>query len=81
MATSLDLWKVDSGIDSLRARAESMRTIAMRIPTRRVLEGGGFEVRRPAAMGAEMSPFLLLDEMGPTEWGPGEAIGAPSHQT
>ncbi|MDP6011705.1 MAG: pirin family protein, partial [Candidatus Poseidoniaceae archaeon] len=56
-----------------------MRTIAMRIPTRRVLEGGGFEVRRPAAMGVEMSPFLLLDEMGPTNWGPGEAIGAPSH--
>ena len=56
-----------------------MRTIAMRIPTRRVFEGGGFEVRRPAAMGTEMSPFLLLDEMGPTEWGPGEAIGAPSH--
>ena len=26
-----------------------------------------------------MSPFLLLDEMGPTTWGPGEAIGAPSH--
>jgi len=56
-----------------------MRSIAMRIPTRRVLEGGGFEVRRPAGMGAEMSPFLLLDEMGPTTWGPGEAIGAPSH--
>ena len=56
-----------------------MRSIAMRIPTRRVLEGGGFEVRRPAAMGAEMSPFLLLDEMGPTDWGPGKAIGAPSH--
>ena len=56
-----------------------MRSIAMKIPTRRVLEGGGFEVRRPAVMGAEMSPFLLLDEMGPTTWGPGEAIGAPSH--
>ena len=56
-----------------------MRSIAMRIPTRRVLEGGGFEVRRPAVMGVEMSPFLLLDEMGPTTWGPGEAIGAPSH--
>ena len=70
---------MDSGIDSLNSAAESMRTIAMRIPTRRVLEGGGFEVRRPAAMGVEMSPFLLLDEMGPTNWGPGEAIGAPSH--
>ncbi|HJN55452.1 MAG TPA: pirin family protein, partial [Candidatus Poseidoniales archaeon] len=51
----------------------------MTIPTHRVLEGGGFPVRRPAAMGQEMSPFLLLDEMGPVEWGPNEAIGAPAH--
>tara|TARA_B100001146_G_scaffold115333_1_gene101632 strand:- start:521 stop:1261 length:741 start_codon:yes stop_codon:yes gene_type:complete len=26
-----------------------------------------------------MSPFLLLDEMGPADYGPGEAIGAPWH--
>ena len=24
-------------------------------------------------------PFLLLDHLGPTEWGPREAIGAPDH--
>ena len=30
-------------------------------------------------MGALMSPFLLLDEMGPVNYGPKEAIGAPSH--
>ena len=36
-------------------------------------------MRRPAAMGAMMSPFLLLDEMGPVDYGPGEAVGAPSH--
>ena len=36
-------------------------------------------MRRPAAMGAMMSPFLLLDEMGPVHYGPGEAIGAPDH--
>jgi hypothetical protein len=30
-------------------------------------------------MGQLMSPFLLLDEMGPMVYGPGEAIGAPSH--
>jgi redox-sensitive bicupin YhaK (pirin superfamily) len=24
-------------------------------------------------------PFLLLDHFGPTEWGPGQAIGAPDH--
>jgi redox-sensitive bicupin YhaK (pirin superfamily) len=43
------------------------------------MEGGGFKVRRPAAMGSLMSPFLLLDEMGPVEYGPGEAVGAPWH--
>ena len=49
------------------------------VPTHTVLEGGGFKVRRPVAMGQLMSPFLLLDEMGPVNYGPREAIGAPSH--
>ena len=49
------------------------------VPTRTVLEGGGFKVRRPAAMGSLMSPFLLLDEMGPANYAPGEAVGAPWH--
>ena len=49
------------------------------VPTHTVLEGGGFKVRRPAAMGRLMSPFLLLDEMGPVNYGPGEAVGAPNH--
>jgi hypothetical protein len=26
-----------------------------------------------------VDPFLLLDEMGPVVWGPGEALGAPDH--
>mgnify|MGYP003310070589 FL=1 len=55
------------------------REINAIVPTRTVLEGGGFKVRRPAAMGRLMSPFLLLDEMGPVHYGPGEAVGAPSH--
>jgi hypothetical protein len=44
-------------------------------------EGGGFVVRRPfPTVGKEMvDPFLLLDEMGPAEYGPGEAVGAPDH--
>ncbi len=44
-------------------------------------EGGGFIVRRPFPT-VEVNlidPFLLLDEMGPTMYGPGEALGAPSH--
>ena len=57
----------------------SRRNVKMIAPTHTVLEGGGFQVRRPVAMGQLMSPFLLLDEMGPKEYGPGEAIGAPRH--
>jgi len=56
-----------------------MRTLTSIVPTHTVLEGGGFKVRRPVAMGRLMSPFLLLDEMGPVVYGPGEAVGAPSH--
>ena len=55
------------------------RIVKSIIPTHTVLEGGGFKVRRPVAMGSLMSPFLLLDEMGPINYGPGEAIGAPAH--
>ncbi|MBT4408039.1 MAG: pirin family protein [Euryarchaeota archaeon] len=56
-----------------------MRSVNHIIHTHTVLEGGGFKVRRPVAMGGLMSPFLLLDEMGPADYGPGEAIGAPWH--
>ena len=55
------------------------RKVKTIVPTRTVLEGGGFKVRRPAAMGSLMSPFLLLDEMGPVDYAPGEAVGAPWH--
>ena len=55
------------------------RKVKAIVPTRTVLEGGGFKVRRPAAMGSLMSPFLLLDEMGPADYAPGEAVGAPWH--
>ena len=57
----------------------SKRSVGSIVPTRTVLEGGGFKVRRPAAMGSLMSPFLLLDEMGPVDYAPGEAVGAPWH--
>jgi len=28
-----------------------------------------------------VDPFLLIDEMGPVEYGPGEAVGAPTIHT
>lgn len=47
----------------------------------RQLEGGGFTVRRPLpTAGLDLvDPFLLVDEMGPVEYAPGEAVGAPDH--
>ncbi len=44
-------------------------------------EGAGFLVRRPfPSVGLEqVDPFLMLDEVGPVRYGPGEAIGAPDH--
>jgi redox-sensitive bicupin YhaK (pirin superfamily) len=47
----------------------------------RQLEGAGFVVRRPLPSETVdiVDPFLLVDEMGPVEYGPGEAVGAPDH--
>src|SRR5713226_3308503 len=51
------------------------------VTAHRQLEGGGFVVRRPFPGGriASIDPSLLLDERGPVDDGPGEAIGAPDH--
>jgi redox-sensitive bicupin YhaK (pirin superfamily) len=51
------------------------------VKAHRQLEGGGFVVRRPFPTGGLdlVDPFLLLDEMGPADYGPGEAVGAPDH--
>lgn len=45
------------------------------------LEGGGFQVTRPFPSAAlpDMDPFLLFDQMGPIQYAPGEAVGAPDH--
>lgn len=57
------------------------RTVETVITAHRQTEGGGFVVRRPfPTQGLEMiDPFLMVDEMGPVVYGPGEAIGAPDH--
>jgi len=57
------------------------RQVARIVAARRTVEGGGFVVRRPfptETMG-EFDPFLLLDEMGPVDYAPSEAVGAPDH--
>ena len=59
----------------------TIRPVEYRLTARRTVEGGGFVVRRPFPT-PEMSafdPFLLLDEMGPVDYAPGQAVGAPDH--
>jgi quercetin 2,3-dioxygenase len=58
-----------------------VREVSKVVQSHRQREGAGFIVRRPfPAQGlALVDPFLLLDEMGPAEYGPGEATGAPDH--
>lgn len=57
------------------------RTVAGIVNSIEALEGGGFLVRRPFPKSSfsDFDPFLLLDEMGPMDVGPGEAKGAPDH--
>jgi redox-sensitive bicupin YhaK (pirin superfamily) len=59
----------------------ALRSVVRVVPAVRTLEGGGFPVRRPFPIPAcdHVDPFLLLDEMGPVDWPPGTAIGAPDH--
>jgi redox-sensitive bicupin YhaK (pirin superfamily) len=51
------------------------------VPAQQFAEGGGFIVHRPFPVNglSYFDPFLLIDEMGPVNYGPGEAIGAPDH--
>ncbi|NND75029.1 MAG: pirin family protein [Ilumatobacter sp.] len=64
-----------------RSPTTDLRPVERVVTAQRQTEGGGFVVRRPfpTAAADQFDPFLLLDEMGPVEYGPGEAIGAPDH--
>jgi redox-sensitive bicupin YhaK (pirin superfamily) len=65
----------------LEAKKQSARSTARVFNTIRTLEGAGFPVRRPFPTETldHFDPFLLLDEFGPVDWAPGEAVGAPDH--
>jgi quercetin 2,3-dioxygenase len=52
------------------------------VPAHHTVEGAGFEVWRPFPGGIDAhlaDPFFLLDQLGPVEYGPNEAVGAPWH--
>lgn len=63
------------------ADSNPIREVARVVTAHRQREGAGFMVRRPLPSQGfdEADPFLLLDEMGPMDYGPGEAVGAPDH--
>jgi len=57
------------------------RTVEKVVHSINTLEGAGFAVRRPFPTDnlAIVDSFLLLDHLGPTTYGPGDAVGAPDH--
>lgn len=62
-------------------RTSGPREVQRVVASVQTVEGGGFLVNRPFPKHGlmQVDPFLLLDEMGPTEVKPGEAVGAPDH--
>ncbi len=58
-----------------------IRSVTRIVSSIRTREGGGFIVHRPfpTQMLMDFDPFLLLDEMGPVDYAPGQAVGAPDH--
>ena len=56
-------------------------TIRAIVNAHETTEGAGFPIRRPfPTQELDMvDPFLMLDHIGPVNWAPGEALGAPDH--
>jgi len=67
--------------EALKTQTAGGRTVAGIVSSIETLEGAGFLVRRPfpTASFSDFDPFLLLDEMGPMDVGPGQGKGAPDH--
>lgn len=68
-------------MDTTTDTTTTTRRVEQLVQSHRQREGAGFIVRRPLpTSGLELlDPFLLIDEMGPVEHPPGQAIGAPDH--
>jgi redox-sensitive bicupin YhaK (pirin superfamily) len=65
----------------MNTNTQTIREVIQVVTAHRQREGAGFIVRRPLpSHGLELlDPFLLLDEMGPVDYAPGQATGAPDH--
>jgi redox-sensitive bicupin YhaK (pirin superfamily) len=58
------------------------RSVDRVVDAHHAVEGAGFEVWRPFPGGVDAhiaDPFFLLDQLGPVEYAPNEAVGAPWH--
>jgi quercetin 2,3-dioxygenase len=58
------------------------RPVTRVVGARHTVEGAGFSVWRPFPGGIDAhvaDPFFLLDQLGPVEYAPNEAVGAPWH--
>lgn len=57
------------------------RSVSKVFTAPRAQDGDGVDLRRafPGATIMDIDPFLLLDQMGPTEFAPGDARGFPPH--
>ena len=55
--------------------------VARLVRAQHAVEGDGFVVRRPfpTPQLSFVDPFLLFDQMGPTEFGPGQGVGTSWH--
>lgn len=69
----------------MRAESEALAATERRVErvviAHQQREGAGFLVRRPVPTQGldQVDPILMLDEVGPVDYGPGEALGAPDH--
>ena len=59
----------------------SIRPVKRIVQSQPTLEGAGVKLHRAFGFGgtSDFDPFLLLDEMGPVDYAPGQAKGAPDH--
>jgi redox-sensitive bicupin YhaK (pirin superfamily) len=71
----------ENAMSETSLESTELRNVERVVKAHRQREGAGFIVRRPFPTSGfdHADPFLLLDEMGPVEYGPGEALGAPDH--
>ena len=67
--------KIKTKASSDEQGQHSSRSVSNIMDSTETTEGGGFVVHRPFPTNAllDFDPFLLLDEMGPKNWKPGEA--------